>query len=119
MTVVVQFLPFTWKDSGLLQQPLPLDVPSTGVVSDPQDITVDVHHQEPKEQFVCQYPKLTGWELCNGPNSRGCWLRDTNKKQPIFSQFDIQTDYEDVWPPGITREVFATFPHARMCAHVL
>ncbi|KAL2012820.1 hypothetical protein VTN00DRAFT_345 [Thermoascus crustaceus] len=104
VTVVVEFLPFTWKGSGFLQQPLPLDVPSTGVVFDPQEITVDVHHQEPKEQFVCQYPKLTGWELCNGPNSRDCWLRDTNKRQPIFSQFDIQTDYEDVWPPGITRK---------------
>lgn len=60
---------------------------------------------KPNPEFTCHYPTLYGWELCNGPDSRDCWLRDVTAKQPIFSQFDINTDYEALWPPGVTREV--------------
>lgn len=117
VTVVFQFFPFTWRDNSLIvqQQPLPLDVSSHGVVFEPQDISVGIQYGSPqketqKKEFVCKYPSLVGWELCNGPDSRDCWLRNTRIKQPIFSQFDVQTDYEDVWPPGITREVFTIVP---------
>lgn len=107
VTVVVQFLPFTGNDGGLInQQPIPIDVPSSGVSFSPEigsDIVSDVSYKESK--ITCHYPSLRGWELCNGPDSRNCWLRDKHSRQPIFSEFDITTDYEDLWPQGVTREV--------------
>ncbi|KAH8204968.1 hypothetical protein TruAng_000851 [Truncatella angustata] len=61
------------------------------------------------QPFKCSYPKLEkkGWEFCNTGTSRDCWIRDPNAVNPVFSQYDILTDYEnlDQVPPGILREV--------------
>ena len=56
----------------------------------------------------CEYPELAaaGWRSCNGPDSRGCWLRQVPAPgQPAWSRFDINTDYEYDWPQGVIREV--------------
>ncbi|KAK8193583.1 multicopper like protein [Phyllosticta capitalensis] len=47
---------------------------------------------------------MKGWKSCNSADDRSCWLRDSNSKQPLFSQYDIHTDYENNWPKGVTRE---------------
>ncbi|KAL1985427.1 hypothetical protein VTN96DRAFT_7870 [Rasamsonia emersonii] len=104
-TVFFQVFPFVGNDNG--QIPLDLNVPVPGVQFRPYippEIAEQISYKQPDKNFVCHYPSLIGWELCNGPDSRNCWLRDTQTKQPIFSQFDIETDYEALWPPGITRE---------------
>ncbi|KAL1966153.1 hypothetical protein VTN77DRAFT_4705 [Rasamsonia byssochlamydoides] len=109
-TVFFQVFGFLGDDNGFLseqQTSLGLNVPVPGVQFKPYvppEIAGQVPFKEQDRNFVCHYPSLIGWELCNGPDSRGCWLRDTKTKQPIFSQFDIETDYEVLWPPGITRE---------------
>ncbi|KAL1847322.1 hypothetical protein Plec18170_008670 [Paecilomyces lecythidis] len=107
VAVVVQVLPFSDYDGGGLvnQQPLPINVPSSGVSFSPQlgnDAVGNAPQIEPR--ITCHYPSLKGWEMCNGPDSRDCWLRDTRSKQPVFSEYDISTDYEAKWPEGITRE---------------
>ncbi|KAI9838099.1 MAG: hypothetical protein M1819_006255 [Sarea resinae] len=76
----------------LAQRPLPL---SDGII---------VHPEHASKGFRCEYPSYTGWENCNGPNSRDCWIRDRKVKQPLWSQFDIHTDYEDRTPQGVHRE---------------
>lgn len=110
VSVVLQIIPYFGGDSNIYtQQPLPINVPSSGVTIYPQlpgDLkTGDSPYKDASQTFKCHYPSLIGWESCNGPNSRDCWLRDAHIKQPVFSQFDIHTDYESLWPQGITREV--------------
>ncbi|KAL2055956.1 hypothetical protein ABVK25_003598 [Lepraria finkii] len=79
------------SDRHSSQQPLPLS-----------GITIEPEKGSPG--FTCQYPSLKGWKSCNGPQSRDCWLKDSASKQPLFSQYDIHTDYESVFPQGIHRE---------------
>ncbi|KAI0019770.1 multicopper oxidase [Xylariomycetidae sp. FL0641] len=56
--------------------------------------------------IVCSYPDLEaqGWELCNSEISRDCWIRNPQEEQPVFTQYDVRTDYEQDWPVGVTRE---------------
>ncbi|CAF9923127.1 MAG: hypothetical protein ALECFALPRED_002306 [Alectoria fallacina] len=68
------------------------------------DIEVHVRPETSTPGFRCEYPTLAGWTNCNTPNSRDCWLRDAASEQPLFSQYDINTDYEKWWPQGIKRE---------------
>lgn len=82
----------SWDGYGL-QKPLPLS-----------SIEAHVHPETTTPGFTCEYPTLAGWENCNTPNSRDCWLRDTASSQPLYSQYDIHTDYEKFWPKGIKRE---------------
>jgi len=50
--------------------------------------------------FQCDYSKyMPGWERCDTPNDKSCWLRNTNGP----GQFDINTDYEDIAPIGTDR----------------
>jgi hypothetical protein len=56
--------------------------------------------------FVCKYPALgKDWIDCSTTKNRGCWLR---KKDG--AEFNIQTDYEEFYPPGIVREVSRLLP---------
>jgi hypothetical protein len=58
---------------------------------------------ESGKPFECQYPALgKEWTSCSTRDNRGCWLRSSNG-----DEFNISTDYESVWPEGITREVSA------------
>jgi hypothetical protein len=49
--------------------------------------------------FKCEYPAMEGWESCSTPYDRKCWLRQTSTGK----QFDINTNYEEEMPIGITR----------------
>lgn len=49
--------------------------------------------------FRCEYPAMVGWETCSTPLNRKCWLREKSTGK----QFDINTNYEDEMPIGITR----------------
>lgn len=74
----VRLLSFSpsWGGYGL-QKPLPLN-----------DIDVHIRPETATPGFTCHYPTLVGWENCNTPNSRDCWLRDSKSKQPLFSQYE-------------------------------
>ena len=43
---------------------------------------------------------MVGWENCSTPTDRKCWLRRTLDGK----QYDINTNYEDDAPIGITRK---------------
>ncbi|KAK7534576.1 multicopper oxidase-domain-containing protein [Phyllosticta citricarpa] len=62
------------------------------------------HPHDASNGFTCTYPDMKGYKNCNGPDDRSCWLKDTSSRQPLFSQYDIHTDYENNWPQGVTRE---------------
>lgn len=66
----------SWDGYGL-QKPLPLS-----------NIEVHVHPETSTPGFTCKYPALAGWENCNTPDSRDCWLRDTASSQPGYSQYE-------------------------------
>ena len=50
-------------------------------------------------EFNCTYPAMEGWEDCSSSMDRKCWLR----RRSDGKQFDINTDYENEWPIGVTR----------------
>jgi hypothetical protein len=54
---------------------------------------------DPDVPFVCNYTRMAGWEACSTPSDRGCWLRNPKTGK----RFDINTNYEDEMPVGITR----------------
>ncbi|KAK4697824.1 hypothetical protein P7C71_g309, partial [Lecanoromycetidae sp. Uapishka_2] len=87
------------KEYYYTQQPLPL-----GDIALHHKTGTNVYPETVSTGFQCQYPAMEGWESCNGPESRDCWLKDAESDQPIFSQYDINTNYEDSWPQGIQRE---------------
>ena len=66
----------SWNGYGL-QKPLPLS-----------DVEIHIHPETATPGFTCKYPALVGWENCNTPDSRDCWLRDPASKQPLFSQYE-------------------------------
>lgn len=65
------------------QQPLPL-----GDIALHHETSVDVVPEIASSDFTCQYPNMKGWVSCNAPDSRDCWLQDTNSDQPLFSQYE-------------------------------
>ena len=52
----------------------------------------------PDVAINCDYSAMKGWEPCNNPKDRGCWLRG-----PDGQNFSITTDYEHHWPQGTKR----------------
>ncbi len=52
----------------------------------------------PDVAIKCDYSAMSGWELCNDADDRGCWL-----KGPEGKNFSIDTNYEHHWPTGIKR----------------
>jgi hypothetical protein len=53
----------------------------------------------PKDHdFVCDYSGMKGWFPCSIPEDRECWLRNKDGRE-----FNIHTDYEKLFPSGITR----------------
>jgi hypothetical protein len=58
------------------------------------------HGPDSESPFICKYPVLKDWTNCSTPENRGCWL-----KGPSGKEFNINTDYENEYPEGITREV--------------
>ena len=49
--------------------------------------------------FTCKYPAMVGWEDCSSSRDRKCWLR----RKSDGKQFDVNTNYENEWPIGVTR----------------
>lgn len=68
------------------------------------DAAVIVRPELASPGFTCSYPSLKGWKSCNTATSRDCWIQDPARRQPLFSQYDIHTDYESETPRGVTRE---------------
>lgn len=57
--------------------------------------------QDPDQVLQCNYTLMgKQWQPCSTNDNRGCWL-----KGPNGQQFNISTDYETLWPTGITRKV--------------
>lgn len=82
-----------WMQHEATQHPLGLD-------------TIDVQPSAAAPAFplTCQYPAMKGYQSCNGPYSRSCWLKKPSSPQPLFSDFNIETPYEEKWPTGVHRE---------------
>lgn len=61
-------------------------------------------HDELKiDNFTCDYRAMgAGWAPCSTNEDRGCWLQGP----PGTRRFDIDSDYENDAPKGITRKVF-------------
>ena len=85
------------------QQPLPVNE----VANEPHDPLYEPPYPptdkpDPSVAIKCDYSAMIkeGWEICNGPNDRGCWLKNAKSKD----QFNITTDYERKVPKGITRK---------------
>ncbi|KAK3387770.1 multicopper oxidase-domain-containing protein [Podospora didyma] len=58
-------------------------------------------------EFLCEYRDLgPEWTNCSTPEDRSCWLKHTNG-----SQFNTRTNYENTWPPGITRKYYLEVDH--------
>jgi len=56
---------------------------------------------DPNINFTCRYPALgPDWTDCSTETNRGCWLRHKNG-----TEFNIKTDYEAKYPPGVVRTV--------------
>lgn len=55
---------------------------------------------DPDMAIKCDYTAMgKTWSSCHGPDSRGCWLRNTNG-----DEFNIRTDYETKTPIGTLRK---------------
>jgi hypothetical protein len=104
------FEPQTSKGSHGLQIPIssPLvalkvgDYPRFEPPSAPQD-----------SKFVCEYPKLPEYEPCTAHDTRGCWLRPKDKHSRL-REYNINTDYENFYPEGITRKYFLNVEEATL-----
>ena len=53
----------------------------------------------PNTDFTCDYSNMPGWTPCSTADGRGCWLKNTVTGQ----QYNINIDYENDGPIGITR----------------
>ncbi|KAJ4329018.1 hypothetical protein N0V84_000590 [Fusarium piperis] len=61
------------------------------------------HGPDSSKNFTCRYPGLGGdWVPCSDPNDRQCWL----KNDATGGRYDIHTDYENKYPPGVLREYY-------------
>ena len=69
----------------------------------------------PDLPLTCNYTALgPGWVDCSTSGDRSCWLRGPNG-----AKYDINTDYEKVWPTGKLRTVWYPFHHAPSSSHIL
>lgn len=56
------------------------------------------------DSIFCEYPSLgNSWKPCSTPHNRGCWL-----KKDSGEEYNINTDYENLYPKGITRKACET-----------
>ncbi|KAK0651136.1 multicopper oxidase-domain-containing protein [Cercophora newfieldiana] len=60
------------------------------------------HDKGDGSDFKCDYTAMAelGWAPCSTPEDRSCWL--VNKK--TGERYDINSDYENKYPTGVTRE---------------
>jgi hypothetical protein len=103
--------------STLVPSPFLSDLDQRPLLSDRLQSSLDnalKHHHYPTfpapngpetgDKFICEYPALgDSWKGCSKSDNRTCWL-----KGPYGQSFTINTDYENFYPEGITREVCAT-----------
>jgi len=63
-------------------------------------------------EFSCQYPSYAsrGYDVCYY-GYRDCWI-PSDQADP--TEFNITTDYEDIWPEGITREYWLNASDGRI-----
>ena len=62
----------------------------------------------PDLPFSCNYTAMgPGWTNCSTSGDRTCWLRG-----PKGAKYDINTDYEKVWPTGQLRKVWHPYHYA-------
>lgn len=58
--------------------------------------------ETPDSTILCDYTAMgPGWGNCSNSEDRGCWLKGPNGKK-----FTIDTDYETLYPKGVTRKVW-------------
>ncbi|TAQ86576.1 hypothetical protein B7494_g5097 [Chlorociboria aeruginascens] len=93
------FHPSTLIDSSDVQQALSFEVHDDSY-GHPPNFRAPGGPEDGK--FVCQYPDLGNqWTDCSTPENRGCWL-----KGPNGEEFNLTTDYENIYPKGIVRNYY-------------
>ncbi|KAJ4301509.1 hypothetical protein N0V90_003602 [Kalmusia sp. IMI 367209] len=63
--------------------------------------------------FKCEYPTLTDYEFCSEHKNRTCWLRPKDSDSGL-PEYSIGTDYENIFPKGITRKYNLTITNETM-----
>lgn len=109
VTYVVSFFTLSPLDGhvGDLQAPI-LDIPDvpTMLAGGPRFKPPSGRLTGPGSEFVCEYPRMTGFQNCSTPEDRSCWLKNEQTGQ----RFDINTNYEladdDHTPIGIHRTYY-------------
>lgn len=62
--------------------------------------------EDQDKSIACKYPSLGDeWEFC-GEENRGCWIRNRKNSSELF---DISTNYEEKFRPGVLRKVCQLF----------
>ncbi|OQV10674.1 hypothetical protein CLAIMM_14640 isoform 2 [Cladophialophora immunda] len=98
------------KEEGPDQRPLSASVHAAF----PPQVTVQADdHQAPTpflppsapraSNFTCEYPDLDGYTFCSTYGDRSCWLKHPDPQKQVY---DINTDYENVFPKGKTRQYY-------------
>lgn len=108
MTSIVRFFGLS-SFIGIGQEPLqevqgPASISVGNVVSDnvqtPPIFEPPGAPENPDHRISCTYD-MNNWVYPDSSKQRGVWLRHrTNGRE-----FNISTDYEKLWPKGITRKV--------------
>lgn len=89
-----------FNDNGLTQFPLVENPVTPAVVDYP---VFEPPNPPEHGEFKCEYPSLRDYEFCSEHKDRGCWLKPKNprSRKPTYN---INTDYENFYPKGITRK---------------
>ena len=87
------------KDGINIQSPLQIPSQKASLLNAGQGPIFQPPGVPDDDRFECKYPAIVGWETCSTPTDRKCWLR----RKSDGKQYDINTNYEDDMPIGITR----------------
>lgn len=67
----------------------------------------------------CEYPSLEGYTYCSTDGDRSCWLKPKNESDPSKTRYDINTNYETVFPKGKLRQVGIFTSYTIYCSNLL
>lgn len=107
VTSVLSIVSLSPVQNGIDSQQ-PLQVLSELPLELAPEVTPEVTSHEPffsppgtvGDEFKCDYTQhMPEWEFCSTPTDRRCWLRRNSDGK----QYDINTNYEEDMPIGITR----------------
>ena len=105
---------------GLNQAPLPNPLLSGQPHSETKGYPIfDPPNGPERGSFICSYPSLEDYEPCF-EDDKACWLRPKDPESGL-PRYDIDTNYENIFPQGITRKYYLTIENGTLfpdgCEH--